>query len=139
MERKSWDEYFFDLAKLVSTRATCSRAQVGCVLVKDKRIIATGYNGALAGRKHCNHGNQDMLWIHGSPPPPEYLAKKDLYMIDGITHCLIAVHAELNAVADCARRGISCDGATMYITKKPCDNCLKLIYSSGIFDIKVCE
>lgn len=115
-DRPSWDSYFSTLADMASTRSTCSRAHVGCVLVRDKRIIAIGYNGAPAEEKHCDH-SQPM---------------KDLITINLIFHCSISVHAEMNAIADCARRGVSCDGATVYTTKEPCNNCRLLLVSAGV-------
>ncbi len=126
--RPSWDEYFFTQCDLVSTRATCSRASVGCVIVKDNRILSTGYNGALAGERHCDHTKG--FEITG-------VCRNDVITINGIDHCSNAVHAEMNAVSDCARRGISCDMATAYVNKPPCDNCFKLMKSAGITDIKV--
>lgn len=122
MNRPSWDSYFLAIADLVSTRSTCSRAQVGAVLVRDRRIVACGYNGAPAGERHCNHTGSE-----------KSVFKNSYDLCNG--HCAIAVHAEANAIADCARRGISCDGCTLYVTKEPCDTCLKLIKSAGVTTI----
>lgn len=118
-DRPSWDHYFQALADMASTRSTCSRAHVGCVLVRDRRVLAMGYNGAPAGAAHCDHSQRQ-----------GYIRQVKL------NHCTNAVHAEANAVADCARRGISCDGATAYITKEPCSNCRKLLVSAGIIEVK---
>lgn len=111
--RPSWDSYFMSIAKLVATRATCDRAHVGCVLVKDKRILATGYNGALASQPSCDEVGH--------------------IMIDG--HCQRAVHGEANSIAFSARYGVSTSGAIAYCTHFPCINCLKLLIASGIKEI----
>jgi len=108
--RSSWDEYFMMLAEDVSTRATCDRKHVGCILVKDKRVISTGFNGSLPGLPHCDDIGH--LMIAG--------------------HCKRTVHAEANAVTLAAKHGISVDGATAYINTFPCDNCFKILVAAGI-------
>lgn len=124
--RISFDDYFFEIARVVSTRATCARASVGAVIVKDHRILATGYNGAISGGRHCAHH----VCEEGTT---------DTIIVNGRVSCSVAVHAEANAVADCARRGIACNGATLYLWAPfpACENCDKLIHSAGIIDIKV--
>lgn len=113
-ERPSWDEYFMSAALLISLRSACDRLQVGCVLVtggeQSNRIVAAGYNGFLPGAAHISH------------------------VRDG--HELATVHAEQNAIADAARRGIPLAGSTAYISHFPCINCTKLLASSGIRLIK---
>lgn len=111
-ERKSWDNYFMDLAELVSTRSTCNRLKVGAVLVLDKRIISTGYNGVPSGVEHCNDEN----------------CNKD-------NKCIRTIHAEQNAVSQSAKYGIKTDGATIYVTHQPCRDCTKIIIASGIKEI----
>lgn len=112
--RPSWDEYFMATALLMATRSPCTRLQVGCVLVSTgcyaNRIISAGYNGFLAGMPHTSH------------------------MRDG--HEQATVHAEQNAIADAARRGVSVQSATAYITHFPCINCCKILASAGIDTIK---
>lgn len=108
-ERISWDEYFAELATLVARRSPCHRLHVGCVLVKDKHIIATGYNGFLPGAEHKS------------------------IVAEG--HEQATVHAEQNCVADCARRGVSTVGATAYITHYPCVSCYKSLVSAGVAKI----
>ncbi len=108
--RQSWDEYFLSLAHHVATRATCDRLLAGCVLVKDKRILATGYNGSLPDADHCDDVGHLML--------------------EG--HCVATIHAEANAVANAARAGVSTMGATAYVTATPCWNCLKILVAAGI-------
>ncbi len=108
--RPSWDAYFMELATLTATRATCDRKHVGCVLVRDKRMIAGGYNGSIAGLDHCDDIGHDM---HE-------------------THCVRTVHAEANAVADAARRGVALEGSTAYVTALPCWLCFKLLAQAGI-------
>ncbi len=107
--RPSWDEYFMELAKTVSTRATCRRRSVGAVIVRNRRILSTGYNGAPRGVPHCEE-----------------------YGCDITQRCQLAAHAEQNAIAQAAANGVSCEGATLYVTCQPCNACAKLIINSGI-------
>ena len=108
--RIDWDSYFMSLAILISSRSSCSRLHVGCVLVKDTRVISVGYNGFLPSLPHIGK------------------------IRDG--HEQYTVHAEQNAISDCAKRGISCQDATAYITHYPCINCAKILLASGIKNIK---
>ena len=112
-ERINWDEYFMSLSLLISSRSACERLHVGCVLVKDTRVISVGYNGFLPKTPHKS------------------------IVRDG--HEQATVHAEQNAISDCAKRGISCENATAYITHYPCINCAKILASSGIKEIKYHE
>uniref|UniRef100_A0A6C0CJH7 CMP/dCMP-type deaminase domain-containing protein n=1 Tax=viral metagenome TaxID=1070528 RepID=A0A6C0CJH7_9ZZZZ len=107
--RPTWDEYFMSIAKLSSERSSCDRLHVGCVLAKDNRCISMGYNGFLAGLPHTS--------------------------IVRHNHEQATVHAEQNAITDSAKRGVSIDGATAYITHYPCLVCAKLLTSSGIAKI----
>ena len=111
--RPSWDEYFKQLVLLTSSRSSCERLNVGCILVKDNRIIAQGYNGYVAG---CSH---------------------EMIIKDG--HNIATIHAEQNTIIDCAKRGVSCDNSTAYITHFPCYNCAKLMAAAGIVEIKYIE
>lgn len=104
--RIDWEHYFMCAAVMISSRSSCERLHVGCALVKDTRIISMGYNGFLANRPHKS--------------------------IVRDNHEQATVHAEQNAITDCSKRGISCDGATAYITHFPCINCYKILASSGI-------
>lgn len=106
MTRLSWDDYFMETAELASVRSPCERLQVGCVIVKDNRLISMGYNGFLAGTEHRS------------------------IMRDG--HEQATIHAEINAVTDAAKRGVSIDGSVAYITHYPCINCYKALASSGV-------
>ena len=108
--RMDWDDYFMSMALLISSRSSCDRLHVGCVLVKDTHVISVGYNGFLAGLPH------------------------ESKVVGG--HEQATVHAEQNAIADCAKRGISTIGATAYITHYPCINCFKILISAGIVEIK---
>lgn len=108
--RKSWDEYFMDIAEQVSTRATCLRKYVGAVIVRDKMILSTGYNGSIAGGPHCTDVG--------------------CMMEDG--HCVRTVHSEANAIIQAAKNGVRIDGATIYVTASPCWFCFKLIVNSGL-------
>ena len=111
--RPTWDEYFCKLATLTATRSSCNRLHVGCILVLDNRIIAQGYNGYLPAAEH-------------KP-----------VMRDG--HNIGTIHAEQNAVLDCAKRGVSCNGTIAYITHYPCFNCFKILATAGIKEIKYIE
>lgn len=113
MNRPSWDEYFKQITLVTSTRSPCERLQVGCLLVKDNRIISQGYNGFLPG---CPHQS-----------------------IVRDNHEQATVHAEQNAIADCAKRGVQCMGATAYITHYPCIICCRILLASGINQIKYIE
>ena len=110
--RLSWDEYFMSTAFLISSRSPCERLHVGCVLVKDNRIISAGYNGFLPNMPH------DSIVINN--------------------HEVATVHAEQNAITDCASRGVSTEGATAYITHYPCLNCAKILMASGIKEVRYC-
>lgn len=119
-KRISWDEYFMKVAELAAERSTCMRRHVGAIIVKDNRIIATGYNGAPANMKHCEE-------------LPEGCLRQALNIPSGQRHELCrAIHAEQNAIVQCARNGISCDEGTVYVTVSPCIICLKILINSGI-------
>ncbi|MEO7454265.1 MAG: cytidine/deoxycytidylate deaminase family protein [Fimbriimonadales bacterium] len=107
--RPSWDEYFMDIAKTVSSRATCRRRSVGAVIERDRRILTTGYNGAPRGVPHCEE-----------------------YGCDIEQRCQLAAHAEQNAIAQAAANGVSCEGATLFVTCQPCAGCAKMIINCGI-------
>lgn len=108
--RQDWDKYFMDVAKVVSTRATCDRKYVGAVIVKNRIILSTGYNGSVSKADHCHEAGH--------------------MMEDG--HCVRTVHSEANAIVQAAKNGVSIDDATIYVTASPCWNCFKLIANSGI-------
>jgi len=108
-ERPSWNEYFKNIVLYTSTRSSCNRLKVGCILVKDNRIISQGYNGFLSGHPH------ESIVVHD--------------------HEISTIHAEQNAIIDCAKRGVSCDESTAYITHFPCIHCLKMLVQSGIKQI----
>ena len=110
MRRLDWDSYFMLIALVVSTRSTCDRKRVGAVIVKDRNILATGYNGSLPGLPHCD----------------------DVGHMMEAGHCVRTVHAEANAIVQAAKHGVSLRGATIYTTASPCWNCFKLIASAGI-------
>lgn len=109
-ERLDWDSYFMSMAFLIASRSSCNRLHVGCVLVKDTRVISVGYNGFLPKLPH------------------------ESIVRDG--HEQATVHAEQNSITDCAKRGISCQDATAYITHYPCINCAKILAASQIREIK---
>lgn len=110
MTRPTWDEYFIELATVVATRSTCPRAQVGCVMVRDNRILTTGFNGAPSGLEHCT----DVGCL----------------MLDG--HCARSIHAEQNAIVQAALHGVSTKNATCYVTHFPCVTCTKLLINAGV-------
>jgi dCMP deaminase len=109
MARSSWDQYFMDIAKQVATRATCDRKHVGAVVVRDRTILSTGYNGSIRGLPHCDEVGH--------------------MMENG--HCVATVHAEANAILQAAKNGIRIEGATLYTTASPCWPCFKLVANSG--------
>lgn len=108
--RPSWDEYFLKLAMLASERATCPRMHCGCVLVKDKFVLATGYNGSLPNAPHCTEAG--------------------CIIVDN--HCVRANHAEINAICQAVRHGVSLIGATAYVTNMPCTACSKALITAGV-------
>jgi dCMP deaminase len=107
--RKNWDEYFMEIAKVVASRATCDRKHVGAVLVRDRTILSTGYNGSIRGLPHCDEVGH--------------------MMENG--HCVATIHAEANAIIQAAKNGVGIDGATIYTTASPCWPCFQLIANSG--------
>jgi len=117
-QRPSWDEYFLEIAHLVKKRATCLRRQVGAVIVKDKNILATGYNGAPSGVEHC--------LTRGC-------LREQLGIPSGERHEICrGLHAEQNAIIQAAKHGTSIRGATLYCTNQPCGICAKMIINAGI-------
>jgi dCMP deaminase len=108
-ERSSWDQYFMDIAKQVASRATCDRKHVGALLVRDRTILSTGYNGSIRGLPHCDEVGH--------------------MMENG--HCVATVHAEANAIIQAAKNGVRIDGATIYTSASPCWSCFKLIANAG--------
>jgi dCMP deaminase len=117
--RPTWDNYFMEVANAISKRGTCDRGRSGCVIAKNKQVLATGYVGSPAGFPHCDDvGHQIKKLIHE----------------DGKTtqHCVRTVHAEQNAVCQAAKRGISIEGATIYIRMTPCRVCAMLLINCGI-------
>ena len=124
--RPSWDEYFMDMAVLTAKRSTCLRRQVGAVIVKDKHIIATGYNGAPRGVPHCDEKGGCL--------------RQQLNVPSGERHELCrALHAEQNAIIQAATLGQSIEGGTIYVTNQPCVICAKMIINAGISRIVVKE
>ena len=121
MRRPDWDEYFLSIATLVSTRSTCLRRQVGCVVVKDRRILSTGYNGAPSGVAHCGEIGC-LRQTQGIPAGERH------EMCRG-------VHAEQNAIIQGARHGVCLLGATAYCTNQPCSICTKMLINTGIQEI----
>lgn len=112
-ERAPWDRYFMDIAKVVATRATCDRKHVGAVIVRDRTILSTGYNGSIRGMPHCDEVGH--------------------MMDDG--HCVATIHAEMNAIIQAARNGVRLEGASIYITASPCWSCFKALANAGILRI----
>lgn len=109
-KRASWDDYFMNIAREVATRSTCERKHVGAVIVRDRCILATGYNGSIRGLEHCDEVGH--------------------MMEDG--HCVRTIHAEANAIIQAARHGTSIEGGGIYVTASPCWICFKMIANGGI-------
>jgi len=112
-KRPTWNEYFMNIAQEVAQRSTCERAQVGAVIVGDKRILTTGYNGSPRGLAHCS----------------------DVGCLMDNGHCVRTLHAEQNAIIQAALHGVITEGATIYVTHQPCFNCAKTIINAGISEI----
>ncbi|HKM28214.1 MAG TPA: cytidine/deoxycytidylate deaminase family protein [Anaerovoracaceae bacterium] len=126
MNRPSWDEYFMEMAELTAQRSTCLRRNVGAVIVKDRHIVATGYNGAPRGVAHCEEKGGCL--------------REQLNIPSGQRHELCrALHAEQNAIIQAATLGVSIEGASIYITHQPCVICAKMIINAGINRIVVKE
>jgi dCMP deaminase len=117
--RPSWDEYFMSIAELAGTRGTCDRGRSGCIIVRDKRILCTGYVGSPMGLSHCDDIGHEMHTVVAE---------------DGTSsrHCIRTSHAELNAIANAARLGVALEGATLYCHMTPCYTCAKVIINAGI-------
>lgn len=124
-KRPGWDEYFMEVAGLVSKRATCLRRRVGAVLVKDKKILATGYNGAPSGLKHCSSTG---------------CLREKLKVSSGERHELCrGLHAEQNVLLQAALYGVSTRGSTLYVTCQPCIICAKMLINAGIKGIVISD
>ncbi len=118
MTRPSWDEYFLEIARLVKTRSTCLRRQVGAVFMRDKRLLATGYNGAPSGLKHC----EEVGCIRDREGVPS-----------GERHELCrGIHAEQNAMLQAAQHGVGLSGCILYCTNQPCVLCAKMLINAGV-------
>lgn len=113
--RPTWDEYFLKLAMLASERSTCPRMHCGCVLVKDKFVLSTGYNGSIKGQPHCD----------------------DVGCLIVDNHCVRTNHAEINALTQAAIHGVNIKGATAYITNMSCTSCAKALIAAGISKVVV--
>jgi len=118
-KRPSWDEYFMEITDLVATRATCLRRKVGAILVKDRRILATGYNGPPKGVPHCDELGGCLREKLGIPSGERQELSR-------------AVHAEQNAIIQAAKMGTNIDGATLYVTNHPCFICAKMLINAGV-------
>ena len=117
--RPNWDEYFMEVARVVGTRGTCDRGRAGAVLVKNKRILTTGYVGAPAGLAHCDEvGHMLVDTIDGNGEKTK--------------HCVRTTHAEQNAIVQAALHGVSTEGAMLYVKFVPCFSCAKMIINAGI-------
>lgn len=108
---RDWNHYFMEVAESVSRMATCDRLHVGCAIVKDKRIVSTGFNGSISGHAHCDDVG---------------------HMLNEEGRCIRTVHAEQNAVIQCAKSGTSTDGAVAYCTHEPCEHCTRTLAQAGI-------
>ena len=118
-ERPSWHQYFMTITRQVAERSTCNRAKVGAVIVRDKNILATGYNGSPAGLPHCTDVG---CLVYASRTPTGETEE----------NCFRTIHAEINAIAQAAKNGASIRDADIYITHTPCIHCLKVLINTGI-------
>jgi len=121
VDRPSWGQYFLKQAMLASERSTCDKIHVGCVLVKNNFVLATGYNGSMPGTPHCNEVGHLVMNEE-----------------DGTKGCVRTIHAEINAIGQAAKRGVSTDGAIAYMTYTPCIPCYKALAAAGIVKVYVC-
>ncbi len=112
-KRPSWEEYFLNIAEIVSTRSTCDRLHVGAIIVKNKTILSTGYNGAPRGLAHCDDVGHEI--------------------VEG--HCVRTIHAEANALVQAAAHGTAVFGASLFLTNSPCYDCFKMIVNAGITEV----
>jgi dCMP deaminase len=112
--RASWDDYFMSIAQVVATRSTCPRKYVGSVLVRNRTILSTGYNGSIRGMPHCS----------------------DVGHMMEDNHCVATIHAEANAIIQAARNGVMIDGAACYVTASPCWSCFKQLANAGV--VRIC-
>ena len=112
-DRPSWEEYFLNIATMVASRSTCERRRVGAVVVKNKNILSTGYNGSSRGLPHCDEVGHELV----------------------AGHCVRTIHAEANALVQAARHGTAVEGATIFLTDSPCYDCFKMIVNSGIREV----
>ena len=110
MIRANWEQYFMNIAKEVATRSTCDRKHVGALIVRDKTILSTGYNGSIRGMPHCDEAG---------------------HMMED-NHCVATIHAETNAILQAAKNGVMIDKAEVYITASPCWPCFKMLANAGI-------
>lgn len=154
--RPTWDEYFIKMTNVIAERATCDRKHVGAVIVKDKRPIATGYNGSIPGLPHCD--DPEEFWYcskcgNKTVETPRYvpgqghICEKDIACLGRVMkklngghdmdkgHCVRTIHAEVNAITQAARLGISTEGATLYCNTFPCWQCFKSIVAAGISEV----
>jgi dCMP deaminase len=113
MARVDWHTYFMNIARQAATRSTCDRKHVGAVIVRDKTILSTGYNGSIRGMAHCDDVGHTME----------------------AGHCVATVHAEANAIIQAAKNGVAIDGAEIYTTASPCWDCFKLIANAGLMRV----
>ncbi len=122
MTRPTFDEYFMTIAHAVSKRGTCDRRRVGCVMIRDGRLLTSGYNGALSGMPHCDDVGHDLVESVGP---------------DGVLrpNCQRAVHAEANAISQAARFGVSVSGATAYVNTYPCWPCFRIMAQAGVNEV----
>lgn len=126
LKRPSWDEYFMEMAVLTAKRSTCLRRQVGAVIVKDRHVVASGYNGAPTGLAHCDEMGGCL--------------RQQLEVPSGQRHELCrALHAEQNAIIQAAAQGNSINGASIYVTNHPCIICAKMIINAGIKKVYIKE
>lgn len=117
--RPSWDDYFMEVANAIAKRSTCDRGRAGCVIAKNKQILSTGYAGSPVGFPHCDDVG--------------HLMKKVVHEDGTVTqHCVRTVHAEQNAIAFAAKRGVAIEGGTVYVKMTPCRVCAMLLINAGI-------
>jgi dCMP deaminase len=138
-DRLSWSDYFMQLVDAISQRSTCDRGKPGCVFVKNNQILTTGYAGSPPGFPHCSEVGHE-LEVRFPVDPKADLANVDIFThvcleSNYSVHCIRTIHCEQNAIIQAARRGISLDGSTLYVTMTPCRTCAMMLISVGVVKV----
>lgn len=135
-QKPDWDEYFFGIMDAVAKRSSCDRGRVGCVFVRDKRVLSTGYAGSPSGEPECDEVGHEMVTIHrplrkDETPENTLGYNPETWMVES-QHCIRTIHAEQNAIVYAAKKGIALEGSTLYVSMTPCEVCARLLLGIGV-------